>query len=150
MAMTQFAYRALLIFLGLLAATSLMVEFFGTPFGTVDFFKNHSYLFLFFITLFPRLTLLFSNVAFGGVFWWIGFLFVPRLLVAVLATVAYFKTNPVLVVISWMVALSGEVLEKRTIGKRSVVFHYSNLKKPQQQPHKVNPDGVIETEGRVL
>ncbi len=97
-----------------------------------NFWDHHGFLFLFFITLFPRLTLLFSSVAFGGIFWWLGFLFAPRVLVAVLATMSYFNSNPLLVVISWIVALSGESTEKYTL-RSKVRFRRasSNLKSPR-------------------
>ncbi|MCC6137946.1 MAG: hypothetical protein IT287_04895 [Bdellovibrionaceae bacterium] len=80
-----------------------------------SYWDNHGIFLLFFITIFPRLTLLFSSIAFGGFFWWIGFIFAPRILVAVLATMSYIQTNPVLVIISWLVALSGESTEKYTL-----------------------------------
>lgn len=83
-----------------------------------NYWDHHGILFLVFITIFPRLTLLFSSVAFGGFLWWLGFIFAPRILVAVLATMAYLDSNPVLVVISWFVALSGESTEKYNFRKR--------------------------------
>lgn len=92
----------------------------------VNYWDNHGVFFLVFITVFPRLTLLFSSVAFGGFFWWIGFIFAPRVLVAILATLAYLQTNPILVIISWVVALSGESTEKYTLRKK--------VKVSQQRP----------------
>ncbi len=83
-----------------------------------NFWHAHGLLFLVFITLFPRLTLLFSSVATGGWLWWLGWLAAPRLLVAILATTAYWHTNPVLVVIAWFVAFSGESAEKATVLRR--------------------------------
>ncbi len=79
----------------------------------VNFWQVHGALFLICLFIFPRLTLLFSSVPFGGLFWWLGWFIAPRLLVAILATVNYGHTNPVLVVISWFWALSGELVEKR-------------------------------------
>lgn len=39
-------------------------------------------------------------------FWsWVGWLFCPRLLAAILATHYYWNTNPVLCVVTWIVAL---------------------------------------------
>ena len=81
----------------------------------MDFWSNHGVLFILFMFFFPRLTLLFSSVPFGGLFWWLGFIFAPRLLVAVLATTAYWQTNPILVTLTWFWALSGETFEKRTV-----------------------------------
>ena len=105
--------KSLLIFLAITGATTLFLE--DVQFGQVTFWETRGVFFLFFITLFPRLTLLFSSVAFGGIFWWLGFFFAPRVLVAFLATFAYWETNPVLVTISWIIALSGETSEKYVI-----------------------------------
>lgn len=59
----------------------------------------------------PRITtalmLIFSGFVSGGVFWWLGWFFVPHFLVAFLATWAYWETNPGLVVGSWIWALLG-------------------------------------------
>lgn len=80
----------------------------------MNFWEAHGILFIFFMFFFPRLTLLFSSVATGGVLWWLGWLVAPRLLVAILATTAYWGTNPVLVTLTWFWALGGESLEKKT------------------------------------
>ncbi len=104
--------QVLIIFLAITGAASLLVNSGQVEFGRSDFWHHHGVFFLIFITIFPRLTLLFSSVAFGGFLWWLGFFFAPRLLIAILATVAYWQTNPVLVVIAWMVAISGETAEK--------------------------------------
>jgi hypothetical protein len=64
---------------------------------------------------FPRLTLLFSSVPFGGLLWWLGWIFAPRLLVAILATTNYWQTNTVLCVLAWFWALSGESIEKTIV-----------------------------------
>jgi hypothetical protein len=111
-----------ILFVILVIATSVMTQYYQVPFGEVNFFLRHGWFFLVAITFFPRLTLLLSSVPFGGIFWWIGLVFFPRVLVASLATVTYFKTNPVLVVISWLVALSGEVFEKWGLGKNKIIF----------------------------
>lgn len=154
--MKTIIFKGLAIFFILLVATSMMMDIFKTPFGTVDFFEKHGVFFLFFITIFPRLTLLFSSVAFGGFFWWLGFFVCPRILVATLATVAYFHTNPVLVTISWIVALGGETLEKAGIGggRNRFVFRTYNMGGPrtyqeEPRPHTaINKDDAIEAEFR--
>lgn len=120
--MKTIVFKGLAIFFILLVATSVMVDIFNTPFGTINFFQKHGVFFLAFITFFPRLTLLFSSVAFGGFFWWLGFFICPRILVASLATVSYFHTNPILVTIAWIVALGGETLEKSGITNQKFVF----------------------------
>ena len=78
----------------------------------MDFWDVHGIWFIIFMFFFPRLTLLFSSVAFGGVLWWLGWIFAPRLLVAILATTAYWDTNPVLCVLAWIWALCFETGEK--------------------------------------
>ena len=110
--------RFLLIFLVLFAAFTLAAELFDLEFSNENYWDNHGIFFLLFITLFPRLTLLFSSVPFGGVLWWLGLIFAPRLTVAVLATLAYWHMNPVLVIISWLVALSGEPGEKAMLSRQ--------------------------------
>ena len=149
-------YRFSLVFLALFVINLLLMNFFNVSFGEENFFINHGVLFLISIAIFPRLTLLLSAVVSGGIFWWFGWLFFPRLLVAVLATLAYFKTNPILVVISWLVALSGEVFEKYGIKNR--VFIYSGKRTPfnfgerfksyssEKTIHHKSSDQVIEAE----
>jgi hypothetical protein len=155
--MKTLVLKGIAIFCVLLVATTITVDTMNAQFGQIDFFQKHGVFFLLFITIFPRLTLLFSSVAFGGFFWWLGFIFCPRILVAALATVAYFQTNPVLVVISWIVALGGETLEKYGIGgSRNKFIFKTNLggrgfQRPQYEeeprPHTViDKDNVIEAE----
>ncbi len=84
----------------------------GIEFGRSNYWDYRGFLFLAGITIFPRITLLLSSVPTGGLFWWLGWAFAPRLLVAVLATFAYWQQNPVLVVIAWVVAWGGETSEK--------------------------------------
>lgn len=83
-----------------------------------DFWQVHGVGFVLAMCFFPRLTLLFSSVVSGGIFWWLGWLIAPRILVAILASSAYWQTNPILVVITWLWALAGEGTEKGAM-KRS-------------------------------
>lgn len=151
-------FRGAAIFFVLIVATSVLVDLSTAEFGTVDFFQKHGFFFLVFITFFPRLTLLFSSVPFGGIIWWLGFFFCPRVLVAGLATFAYFHTNPILVVISWIVALGGETMEKSKLnaGRSSFVFRtyragpqhrYENTQEAPTQT-VIDKDGAIEAEFR--
>lgn len=110
--------RILVLFAIISIASSLLVNYFNIEFGTINYWDVHGVFFLVFIAIFPRLTLLFSSVAFGGIFWWLGFIFAPRLLVAILATVAYWNTNKLLVIISWLMAIGGESSEKYFIHRR--------------------------------
>lgn len=73
----------------------------------MDFWQEHGILFLIFITIFPRLTMLFAVSTPFGLLAWIGWLFAPHLTVAILATEFYWQTNPILCVIAWFVALAG-------------------------------------------
>lgn len=113
------------IFVGL--SVLVLNRYFSIEFQNKNYWDRHGIFFLFFITLFPRLTLLFSSVVSGGIIWWVGWLFTPRFLVAILATLNYWHQNPFLVVISWLVALGGESSEKVIILKqaknRSSHFH---------------------------
>jgi hypothetical protein len=89
----------------------------------INFWDVHGFWFIFFMFFFPRLTLLLSSVLSGGILWWLGWIFAPRLLVAILATNAYWEANTVLVVLTWIWALSGESAEKET-GRRIVIRRY--------------------------
>jgi hypothetical protein len=82
-----------------------------------SFWLHHGLWFILFMCFFPRLTLLFSSVPFGGLFWWLGWLFAPRLLVAILATYNYGHTNLILVVLTWIWAFAGEGTEKTVVVK---------------------------------
>ena len=83
----------------------------------MNFWDVHGLLFLICMFFFPRLTLLFSSVPIGGIFWWLGWVFAPRLLVAILATTAYWHTNMILVIMTWFWALGGESAEKGALHK---------------------------------
>jgi len=76
-----------------------------------------------FLALFPRLTtlilLIFTGFLSGGVLWWLGWLFVPHILVAGLATLQYWETNPIMVVLAWMWALCGTTVEGRTVTNKA-------------------------------
>lgn len=109
-------YKAIIIFLTITGVSSILINFSDFQFKSIDYFDKHGWFFLFFLTFFPRLSLfiagVFGNIAFGGLFWWLGFFFAPRFLVATLATVSYWNTNQILVIISWLVAIGGESSEK--------------------------------------
>lgn len=65
----------------------------------------------FFLAFLPRITTLILVVATtmvsGGFFWWLGWFFFPHLLVAGLATLKYWETNPILVIMAWVWAFLG-------------------------------------------
>lgn len=114
--------KLILIFLALTGAASILINQFDVTYGVDNFWDKHGIFFLFFITAFPRLTLLFSSIPFGGLFWWAGLIFAPRILVAILATIAYWEQNPILVIISWTIALGGESTEKYVVTQKSREF----------------------------
>ena len=112
-------WRFLLAFLAVTGAVVLMTQVFGVELSHSNFWDYHGILFLLFIAFFPRLTLLFSSVATGGFVWWLGWFFAPRILVAVLATLAYWYQNPFLVCVAWLTAFGGESSEKYMFVKQS-------------------------------
>lgn len=85
----------------------------------MDFWQTHSIWFVLAMFLFPRLTMLFATTYGGGILYWFGWLFAPRLTVAIIATMLYGNSNIILVVLAWFWALGGEATEKRTIASRS-------------------------------
>jgi hypothetical protein len=116
-------FKIIIIFLVISVASTILYNYTDIDFGKIDFFSKHGWIFLFSIALFPRLTLFVSgfivgSIEFGGLLWWLGFFFAPRILVATLATVAYWRTNPLLVVFAWLIALGGESSEKLVLTRR--------------------------------
>ena len=111
--------RLMIAFLAVTGAVLFATVGFGVEFAHEEFWAHHGVFFLVSIMLFPRLTLIFGGVATGGLLWWLGLLFAPRLLVAVLATLTYWNQNPVLVAAAWVVALGGESSEKFAMVRRT-------------------------------
>lgn len=83
----------------------------------MNFFDNYGVLTLLGLAIFPRITLLVASFATGGFFWWLGWLLTPHLLVAILG-LSYWDTNPVLVVISWLLAFGGTGAEQQAASSR--------------------------------
>ena len=111
--------RFVLFFLAVTGGVALATGVLDIEFGNSYYWERHGVLFLLFIMLFPRLTLLLSSVATGGWLWWLAWFLAPRLLVAVLATLAYWHQHPFLVVVAWLIAFSGESSEKYVVTRRS-------------------------------
>ena len=69
---------------------------------------------------FPRIAMIVACLAGGlgvslaGVMGWI---FIPRISIAIIATVNYFDTNPILCIVAWIILLGGEGAEKRALAK---------------------------------
>jgi hypothetical protein len=72
----------------------------------MDFFTVHlnGIDFIFFLFLFPRLTMLAMGTFMShiGFCFFCGWMFFPRLTIAILATSLYWDTNPVLCVFAWL------------------------------------------------
>ena len=115
-------FKIFFVFLALTIASAIMMRDFGVEFGTISYWDAHGVFFLIFLTLFPRLTLLLSSVASGGILWWLAWFITPRFLIAYLATLAYWQTNPLLVALSWVIALGGESSEKTVVINRGSNF----------------------------
>jgi len=87
----------------------------------ISFFDVHThwFLFMFFMFIFPRLTMLVTGICFFPwthiVLFWFGWLLTPRLVVAILATFFYFHVNPILCVFTWIWAFSAGHTENRAI-----------------------------------
>lgn len=88
--------------------------------GSINFWDVHGIFFIIFLCFFPRLTMLFTGICstFSGVLFWVGWVFAPRLTVAILATMVYWTHNPVLCVWTWIWALGGESTEKSAVKNR--------------------------------
>jgi len=147
----NFLLKFAIVFLVLALSSVLLVNVFGVEFGTSDYWSKHGVFLLVGLTIFPRLTLLISSIPFGGFFWWLGFIFCPRILVAILATFAYFQTNPILVVVSWLIALGGEAAEKYGMSRGKFrVYTMRGGPVGGEQPRPSNarqfPDDAIEAE----
>ena len=110
--------RFIAIFIMLCVLTTVSILFFGVELGHKNYWNYHGFLLLVGLSFFPRLTLFFSSIPFGGLFWWLGFVFCPHYLVAILATLNYWHSNPILVTLAWLVALGGESSEKYVIRRQ--------------------------------
>ena len=84
----------------------------------VDFWQQHGLLFLLFMALFPRLTMLFATSAPFGFITWLGWLFTPRLTAACLATSFYWQTNTLLCIFAWALAFYAFDVQVRGYGRR--------------------------------
>ncbi len=80
----------------------------------MDFWQVHSWLFLIGLVFFPRLTMLIAGTVWKfasfatpwGILAWVGWVFSPSLVIAILATIYYWNTNPILCIVAWLLFLS--------------------------------------------
>ena len=107
------------VFLTITLLSPILIKYYGIEFSNRTYWDHHGVFLLLFLAIFPRLTLLFSSIVSGGIFWWASFIFCPRLLIATLATISYWEQNPLLVLLSWLVAFGGESSEKYFVTNRN-------------------------------
>jgi len=89
--------------------------------ASANFWEVHNIFFLLGLVFFPRITVIFFSYVIAGPLFWIFFLFFPRIVIPILAAYHYWDTNPVLVVLSFIISLSAETGEKKVIHKTIVV-----------------------------
>ena len=77
-----------------------------------DFWNYHGLLFIIAMFIFPRLTMLFATTVGGGFLYFLGWIIAPRLTVAIIATTLFYEHNVILLMLTWIWAIFGEVLEK--------------------------------------
>jgi len=123
----KFFVRSLITFLLLSVVANYLLQHSQIDFGWTDYWTRHGSLLLVFLALFPRLTLLLSSIPSGEWLWWLEWIFAPRFLIAVLATIQYWQTNKILVLCAWLIAWGGESGEKYALQHR--VIRKSRLKR---------------------
>ncbi len=119
-------WRVIVLFFAISLTTLILTVQFGVEFGRISYWQDHGVFFLVGLFFLPRLTLLLSSVASGGLLWWVAWLFCPRLLIAFLATLAYWYANPVLVICAWLAALGAETTEKYVVVRQQHKRRYRN------------------------
>lgn len=76
-----------------------------------NFWSEHSVWFVIGLILWPRLLLIYCGmIAAGSVPALFGFTLVPRMMIASAVTLAYGSTNPVLIVVCWILAVILDVI----------------------------------------
>lgn len=138
----SYVYLAVIILLGIETFISRSGD--GPLLVVRSYWDTHGVFLLAFLAMFPRFALFFSSIASGGLLWWLGWLFAPRLLVAFLATEAYLQTNPFLVAVAWIIAFSGEFSEKEFMRRRSTTYFDSSASR--QETKQEEDETIIEAE----
>ena len=85
----------------------------------INYWDNHNWAFLQLLLwmAFPRISFIFISLMTGGFFFWLGVIFVPRIMMAYWATYYYWDTNYILCIIAWFFVFCGESYEKKEILK---------------------------------
>lgn len=78
--------------------------------NTPNFFDHHSVICGICLVFFPRTTLLIGSFASGGLLWWLGWLFTPYFLIAIMS-IPFWDSNPALCVFAWILAFVGTATE---------------------------------------
>lgn len=77
---------------------------------------------LFFLAVMPRITtaamIIWGALTSGGVGWWLGWIFLPHVLVAYEACTTYWETNPILCCMAVFVALTGTGTETKVVSRK--------------------------------
>ncbi len=79
------------------------------------------------LSFFPRFSmLLLTSISFSSMspLFYLGWIFTPHLTVSILATDWYWNTDYHLVIISWIIALGGENIEKKYAKNKSKNFSF--------------------------
>ena len=115
----------------------------------MNFWDSHTLFFCIGMYFFPRLTLIFAT-PWGGLLWWVGLIFLPRLMIALLATMYYGNTNPFLCGFVWLWAIRSDYLEQQRIkafreGGFGSIQIYNYRSKPRQRSREgsVFSEGVV-------
>ena len=86
--------------------------------SVTSFFEIHTFFPILMLALmvFPRFTMLvgalFGFLYSGGLVFWLGWLILPRITIAMVASFSYWEVNPLLVMITWIWCLTAETGEK--------------------------------------
>ena len=83
----------------------------------MNFWDVHGVWFIIFLCCFPRLTMLATGIFMSWInpLFFLGWMFVPRITVAILATTCYWNTNSTLCVFTWLWAVWGDSSEKKIV-----------------------------------
>lgn len=121
----------LFIFLpGTLSAADQHSTLISLPSGdlwSIPSVSSHSIFLCVMLILFPRITLAFLALGTGSIgitlLGLLGWIFIPRILIAIMATLLYWPAYPILVILAWLIAILCEASEK-VVFQRRVVYRY--------------------------